>query len=107
MSGCHGYATPDLYRSATILRAALDSGVLSRHFLPSASNNEPPNARIMLTRYSLPVVSLRPGRMPYTVVRPPSLLVKPLARVVISSKVQLPSAGGIFSPSFCTSDVLT
>jgi hypothetical protein len=51
---------------------------------------------------SLADVLLMGGRMPYTVVRPPSLFVRPLARVNRSSKLQLPSAGGILRPAFST-----
>src|SRR5947209_5710430 len=102
MSGCQGKAAPDLYRSARACKPALDSALFSRHFLPSASNRSPPKARRKPTMPSLADVLLIGGRMPYTVVRPPSLLVRPLARVLMSSKVHVPSPDGILRPAFST-----
>ena len=96
-----GTQTPALYRSATTFSAWIDSGVLSRHFLPSASKRSPPNARSMPTMYSLAVTLPRPGR--YAVDGGPAALALGQALGRSSSglrSVQLPSAGGIFRPAF-------
>src|SRR3954471_17056258 len=63
-SADHGYAEPDEYRSAMTCRPLIDSGVFSRHFLPSASKTSPPNARRTPTMYSFAVTLAKPGRMP-------------------------------------------
>src|SRR5687767_7563148 len=98
MLGAQGWAQPCLYISATTRSPAFDSGVLRRHFLPSASKRSPPCARMKLTSPSLAELLKTGGITPYTVVRPPSDLVSPFARVCRSSKVHLPSPGGILRP---------